>query len=61
MDSDDAQESFFFKLGVSVLCLAYDKDYPAPEGDRGRSCAQPEAVGSQASESGVRHMHAEVR
>ncbi len=49
---DNAYENFVFELSVLVLFLAYDKDYPASEGDRGRSfcseCAQMEAVGSQA-------------
>ena len=53
MHFDNAYENFVFELSVLVLFLAYDKDYPASEGDRGRSfcseCAQMEAVGSQAS------------
>ncbi len=49
VDFDNAYEKFVFELGVLVLFPAYDKDYPASEGDRGRSCSPMEAVGSQAS------------
>lgn len=45
---DDNAREISVKSSVSLLALPYDKDYPASEGDRGRSWAYMEAVGSQA-------------